>query len=39
MNAVLGSTIVIGAVFIGVNLLSDLLYHVLDPRARIRSEP
>ena len=34
MNAVLGSTIVIGAVFIGVNLLSDVLYGVLDPRAR-----
>jgi peptide/nickel transport system permease protein len=33
MNAVLGATIVIGAVFIGVNLLSDLLYRVLDPRA------
>jgi peptide/nickel transport system permease protein len=37
MNAVLGSTIVIGAVFIGVNLLSDLLYRVLDPRARTRT--
>lgn len=37
MNAVLGSTIVIGAVFIGVNLLSDLLYRVLDPRARTRA--
>jgi peptide/nickel transport system permease protein len=37
MNAVLGSTIVIGAVFIGVNLLSDLLYRVLDPRARVRA--
>lgn len=34
MNAVLGATIVIGAVFIGVNLLSDLLYRVLDPRAK-----
>jgi peptide/nickel transport system permease protein len=39
MNAVLGATIVIGAVFIGVNLLSDLLYRVLDPRARIRNTP
>ena len=37
MNAVLGSTIVIGAVFIGVNLLSDVLYGVLDPRARTRA--
>jgi peptide/nickel transport system permease protein len=34
MNAVLGSTIVVGAVFVGVNLLSDLLYRLLDPRAR-----
>ena len=34
MNAVLGGTIVIGAVFIGLNLLSDLLYRVLDPRTR-----
>jgi peptide/nickel transport system permease protein len=34
MNAVLGSTIVVGAVFIGLNLLSDLLYRLLDPRAR-----
>ena len=34
MNAVLGATIVIGAVFIALNLLSDLLYRVLDPRTR-----
>jgi peptide/nickel transport system permease protein len=34
MNAVLGATMVVGAVFIGVNLLSDLLYKLLDPRAR-----
>ncbi|MDP2697008.1 ABC transporter permease [Thalassospira sp.] len=34
MNAVLGGTIVVGAVFIGVNLLSDVLYRLLDPRAR-----
>ncbi|MGF7008222.1 peptide/nickel transport system permease protein [Aminobacter sp. BE322] len=36
MNAVLGGTIVIGSVFIGINLLSDLLYRMLDPRTRIR---
>lgn len=36
MNAVLGGTIVIGAVFIGINLLSDLLYRTLDPRTRSR---
>ncbi|WP_085581509.1 ABC transporter permease [Thalassospira mesophila] len=34
MNAVLGGTVVVGAVFIGVNMLSDLLYRLLDPRAR-----
>lgn len=36
MNAVLGGTIVIGAVFIGINLLSDVLYRLLDPRTRSR---
>jgi len=36
MNAVLGGTIVIGAVFIGLNLLSDMLYRLLDPRTRTR---
>ncbi|MBY3131396.1 ABC transporter permease [Rhizobium leguminosarum] len=36
MNAVLGGTIVIGTVFIGINLLSDLLYRTLDPRTRNR---
>ncbi len=34
MNAVLGGTLVVGAVFIGINLLSDLLYRWLDPRTR-----
>ena len=34
MNAVLGGTIVVGTVFIGLNLLSDLLYQLLDPRTR-----
>lgn len=36
MNAVLGGTIIIGTVFIGINLLSDLLYRFLDPRTRNR---
>ena len=36
MNAVLGGTMIIGAVFIGINLLSDVLYHILDPRTRSR---
>jgi peptide/nickel transport system permease protein len=34
MNGVLGGTIVVGSVFIGLNLLSDLLYRLLDPRTR-----
>jgi peptide/nickel transport system permease protein len=34
MNAVLGGTIVVGTVFIALNLLSDALYRVLDPRTR-----
>jgi peptide/nickel transport system permease protein len=34
MNAVLGGTIVVGCVFIGLNVLSDLLYRLLDPRTR-----
>ncbi|ATF87429.1 ABC transporter permease [Burkholderia gladioli] len=34
MNAVLGSTLVIGAMFITLNLLTDALYRVFDPRAR-----
>lgn len=34
MNAVLGGTLVIGAMFITVNLAADLLYRLLDPRAR-----
>jgi len=36
MNAVLGGTIVVGSVFIGLNLLSDVLYRTLDPRTRVR---
>lgn len=34
MNAVLGGTVVVGVCFIGLNLLSDLLYRVLDPRSK-----
>ena len=36
MNAVLGGTIVVGTNFVGLNLLSDLLYRLLDPRTRAR---
>ena len=39
MNAVLGGTLVIGVVFVGLNLLSDLLYTLLDPRVRRRTCP
>lgn len=34
MNAVLGGTFVIGAVFVILNVLSDIAYRWLDPRAR-----
>jgi peptide/nickel transport system permease protein len=34
MNAVLGGTLVVGAVFIGLNMLADILYRLVDPRAR-----
>ncbi|MBK8085163.1 MAG: ABC transporter permease [Devosia sp.] len=34
MNAVLGGTVLVGAVFITVNLVSDLLYKLFDPRLR-----
>ena len=34
LNAVLGGTIVVGVVFIGLNLASDMLYRLLDPRTR-----
>ncbi|WP_197535617.1 ABC transporter permease [Pararhodospirillum photometricum] len=35
MNAVLGGTLVVGVVFIGLNRLSDALYRWLDPRTRL----
>ncbi|MEP2030789.1 MAG: ABC transporter permease [Paracoccaceae bacterium] len=34
MSAVLGGTIVVGTCFVGINMLSDLLYKLVDPRAR-----
>jgi peptide/nickel transport system permease protein len=34
MNAVLGGTLVVGTIFVALNLLSDLLYRTLDPRTR-----
>ena len=34
LNAVLGGTVLVGVVYILLNLLSDLLYPLVDPRAR-----
>ncbi|PRY26910.1 peptide/nickel transport system permease protein [Aliiruegeria haliotis] len=34
MNSVLGGTIVIGTIFVGINIFSDLLYRFFDPRAK-----
>ena len=34
MPAVLGGTIVVGVCFVGINMFSDLLYRLVDPRAR-----
>ncbi len=34
MNAVIGGTVVIGVCFVGINMISDILYRLVDPRAR-----
>ncbi len=34
MNAVLGCVLLIGIIFVGLNLLSDALYRVFDPRTK-----
>ena len=34
MNAVLGGTLVVGTVFVGVNSTCDFLYRIVDPRLR-----
>jgi peptide/nickel transport system permease protein len=36
LNAVLGGTMMIGIVYICLNMLSDLIYPLVDPRARSR---
>jgi len=36
MNAVLGGTVLVGGVFITINLICDLLYKLVDPRLRSR---
>ncbi len=34
MNAVLGATLVVGLIYVALNLLADLTYRLLDPRVR-----
>jgi peptide/nickel transport system permease protein len=34
MNAVLGGTIVVGMIFVGINILTDVIARIVDPRAR-----
>lgn len=34
MNAVMGGTVLVGSVFIGINLICDFLYKLFDPRLR-----
>ena len=34
MPAVLGGTVVVGVAFVTINMLSDILYRLVDPRAR-----
>ncbi len=34
MNAVMGGTVVVGLVFVLLNIFSDLLYKIFDPRAK-----
>jgi peptide/nickel transport system permease protein len=34
MNAVLASVLIVGIIFIGLNLFTDMLYRLLDPRTR-----
>ena len=34
MNSVLGTTLIVGALYVGLNLLADLAYRIIDPRVR-----
>ncbi|MBM7045856.1 MULTISPECIES: ABC transporter permease [Rhizobium] len=34
MNPVIGTTLLIGIIYVGLNLVADLLYRLLDPRVR-----
>ncbi len=33
MNAVIGGTVVVGICFVGINIFSDILYRLVDPRS------
>lgn len=34
MNPVVGATLLIGFIYVALNLLADVLYRVMDPRVR-----
>ena len=34
MNSVLGTTLIVGTLYVGLNLLADLAYRIIDPRVR-----
>jgi peptide/nickel transport system permease protein len=34
MNPVIGTTLLIGLIYVGLNLIADILYRVLDPRVK-----
>jgi peptide/nickel transport system permease protein len=34
MNAVIGGTVAVGICFVGINMLSDMLYRLVDPRVQ-----
>jgi peptide/nickel transport system permease protein len=34
MNPVVGSTLLIGLIYVGLNLLADIMYRLLDPRVQ-----
>lgn len=36
MNAVVGGTVVVGMCFVGINMISDFLYRIVDPRVAAR---
>ena len=34
MNAVLACVLIVGIIFVTINLVSDILYRILDPRTK-----